>query len=130
MECSPEPQLAEGHTASVPECLARLAEALRVFPRLTCTVRADGDTPVLDVTGPVGGVAVVVGSIHFWWIDGNGPIGRIRHVDLVAERIATRCGAAAPRGERWRDHEGDPRARRPDSASLAAGPPGALATTA
>jgi len=130
MERSSKPQLAGGHTASAPEYLDQLAEALRVYPKLTCAERADGDTPVLDVTGPGGGVAVVAGSIHFWWIDGNGPIGRIRHVDLVAERIATRCGAVAPPGERWRDHEGDPCARRPDSTSLAAGPPAALVTTA
>lgn len=129
MERSPEPGPSEHRAPPAPECLGKLARALAAFPRLTCTMRAGGDPPVLDVTGPGGSTAVVVGSIHFWWIDGNGPIGRIRHVDLVAERIATRCGAAGPPTEHGRDHRADPDAPRPEGTALAAGPSGALVTT-
>lgn len=120
--------------ALAPESLGQLAEALRNFRRLGVSMHADSDrVPVLDVTGPAGRASVMAGSIHYWWGNGDGPIGSLDQTDLVAERIAARCGGAVDRSGQGRNHHGDPHVPRvqsfPATSRRRAGPPAAPATT-
>jgi hypothetical protein len=117
MERALEPAVAGDRPATPPESLGQLAEALRNFGRLAVSMHADSDgVPVLDVTGPAGRASVMVGSIHYWWGNGDGPIGSIDQTDLVAERIAARCGGAADK--EWPRTESPRRSARPASSRL------------